>query len=504
MVSIIRNRALEADAKKASKPEKRSASSRMRSGKREQAEIPKKRKTGRHAFVLFVGDEGAILTYVTGKNVQRRLYAPAPNQEQTENMRALLDSDARAPIYLLLDSMDQSYQRHSLPPVASVSLNKIVRRRLDRDFGVDDIKGALRIGREEGGRRDWNYLLVAVSTTGAVMEWLDLLLSRENPFMGIYLSPVESESFIARLTKSFGKPESEAETPEDSKKTKRTKNEESAYPWQLMISHHKVGGFRLVVLHKGVLAFTRLAQPIGETTPEVVAGNVEQEVLNTVEYMKRLGYQETQPLQVITMVASDIKASLDRNNIPAQDVHFLTPYEAAELVGLEGVAQPEDHYADVLHSVFMLSSKKHRLVLHSPITSKLKGLRASSQGMRALGFVVALGLIGYGVFQGYQGFGLSSEISTLESQLKMARDDAAKDEEKMKQFPENIQSMLDVMRLYQAYGTQQKFFLQPALEKASNIPLSEIRFSEVKWSRAVTANNPETMQLTPARGTDSG
>lgn len=492
MVTISRNSALKKDAAQPKKPARERAV-RVRAGKGEGKRGGS--KSGKSAFVLFVGDEGAILTHTSGLSVQRRLFAPTPSLEHTENLRALLDSDPTAPIYLLLDSMDQAYQRHTLPPVASVSLNKIVRRRLHRDFGADDIKGALQIGREETGRKDWNYLLVAVTSTGAVAQWMDLCLDRDNPFKGIYLSPVESESFVARLTKPLGGGAEKALTIEAKKKRGKA---DSAYPWQLLISHHKVGGFRLVVLHKGRLAFTRLAQPIGDSTPEVVAGNVEQEVLNTVEYMKRLGYQDGQPLQVLALVAPDIKTALDRSNIPAQDVHFFTPYEAAELLKLSGVAQPEDHYADVLQSVHLLSVKKHRLILHSPATGKLSAIAGGTKMAYAAAGLLGIGLIGFGIWQAFQAFQMNEEITRTERQLVTERESAARAEEEMKKFPENIQTILDVTRLYTAYGSKQQYLLPTAMSRAESLGDHAFLISEVQWLRSPpqgTATESVTLAL---------
>ena len=67
-----------------------------------------------------------------------------------------------APIVLVIDNMDQSYIQQSLPPVSSFSVQKLIKRRLERDFGKNDIKGAISLGRDTGGRKDWNFLMVAL------------------------------------------------------------------------------------------------------------------------------------------------------------------------------------------------------------------------------------------------------------------------------------------------------------------------------------------------------
>src|SRR4051812_47909467 len=104
-------------------------------------------------FVLFAGDEGAILIHMQGSSVLKRLFAPNPEPDSTKAFRDLLAAAPQVPLFMLVDMIDQSYVRHDLPPVSALSINRLVKRRLDRDFGVDDLKGAVRLGREKGGRR---------------------------------------------------------------------------------------------------------------------------------------------------------------------------------------------------------------------------------------------------------------------------------------------------------------------------------------------------------------
>jgi hypothetical protein len=453
------------------------------------SKIKKERKlkaSSNGRFVLFVGDEGAILTYTHKTKVQRRLFAASPAPEHTEALVQLLSADRDAPIYLLLDSMDQSYQRQTLPPVAKMSLGKIIQRRLERDFSPEDLTSGLEIGREKGGRKDWNYLLVAVTTSGQIPAWLDILLARPNPFMGIYLSPVESEALVAKLASTVpSKPSAIAEG--DGGKPKRAKKAKgTSYEWQLLVSHHKVGGFRLVVLHDGKLAFTRLAQPVGDTQPEIVAGNIEQEAINTIEYMKRMGYQDGMPLQILIITSADIKASISARNIPADAHHIFTPFEAAVALGLDDVAQEGDHYADILQSVHMLTLRTHRLVLHTVQSKLLRTLAQASLGVRALGCVLALALAGYGLWQASEAIGMGEQISRLEREQKTKMEEFNNAEAVMKQFPQDVGHMLDVLRLYRAYGKDIKYFASTAFAQLGEVPKNAYTIGEARWSRTIT------------------
>ncbi len=105
-------------------------------------------------FVLFhYGDEGAILIYNQGKTVQSRQFGPDASQQGLNELSQSLAKDPRAPMMIVIDTMDQSYVQQTLPPVSSLSVNKLIKHRLARDFGANDIKGAILLGREKTGRK---------------------------------------------------------------------------------------------------------------------------------------------------------------------------------------------------------------------------------------------------------------------------------------------------------------------------------------------------------------
>ena len=206
-------------------------------------------------FALFLGDEGAILVYMKGATVLSRQFAPDAEEANLKVFQDVLSQDKRAPLYFIIDTMDQVFVQQTLPPVSSLSVGKLIKRRLDRDFGANDIKGALKMGREQTGRKDWNFLMVSVERTPYISSWLDFAAELPNRFAGIYLFSVEGERIIRYFEKAFS-------TPQD----------DGVSRWKLLVSHNKVGGFRQVILRDGRMVFTRMTQPIGDPTPEVIAG----------------------------------------------------------------------------------------------------------------------------------------------------------------------------------------------------------------------------------------
>src|SRR5690606_6751340 len=107
-------------------------------------------KKHRH-FILSVGADGAILVHMEENRVLKRMFAPSPAREDTRHFDAVLKSDRQARISVLVDIMDQSFLQQTLPPVSALSIDKLIKRRLERDFAEDDIKGALPMGRSREG-----------------------------------------------------------------------------------------------------------------------------------------------------------------------------------------------------------------------------------------------------------------------------------------------------------------------------------------------------------------
>lgn len=414
-------------------------------------------------FILSIGDEGAILTYMQGKAVARRMFAPSANYSDTRGFLELFEGDKDAPISMMVDVMDQSYVQQSLPPVSSLSVNNLIKRKMERDFAADDLKGALQIGREKEGRRDWKYLFVTLSRSPQLESWIDLVIDLPNRFEGIYLLPVEAENFMHRLRDGLkGKP---AKKP----KVKKPKKGEAPAPeaeaapqppvpvaansddaaWQLLVAHNKVGGFRQVVLKNGKLIFARLAQPIGDNQPEVIAGNIEQEVSVTIEYLKRLGYSDDQGMDVYVITSEYIKASIDRGNINASSAYILTPYEAARKIGLEAVAEPNDQFADVLLAAAFATAKKRLLKLETAEQQKLNklyGALLAVKGGSVVATLAAIGAIGY--------YGLmiptaQEEIENSQRQIRSAEQDLARVKELEKNLPDNLEKITDLVAMHQ-------------------------------------------------------
>ncbi|MDX2112871.1 MAG: hypothetical protein SFW63_03965 [Alphaproteobacteria bacterium] len=346
-------------------------------------------------FVLFIGDEGAILVYLKGRTVISRQFVPDASQQNLSELRQTLDKDINAPLLMLIDSMDQSYVQQSLPPVSRLSVGKLIKRRLDRDFAANDIKGALILGRDNSARKDWNFMMIAQERSPQLDIWLDYVRELPHRFEGIRLVSVEVEEILKIIDRAQQSPD------------------KSAVEWKFLVSHHKVAGFRQVILRHGRIVFTRLAQPLADSNPEVIAGSIEQEMLSTIEYMKRLSFSPQAGLEIITVTSQPIRDVIDFKKFGATQVHSFTPFELAQLFGIEGATQPTDQFGDVVIAALVGASARHVLPLAVPQFRKIDQCYQIIAIQRVLAVVILLGAVAFSAHAAYEIYTTNSAIDVL-------------------------------------------------------------------------------------------
>lgn len=446
--------------------------------RREQKKAGAHRRIGKEAregkgskrFILIIGDEGAILVFMQGAKVIRRLFAPSPQPSHTEAIVEIISSNPSVPIFVLGDVLDQQYVPHTFPPVSSLSVGGLIKRRLDRDFAPEDLKGSLPLGRDKTGRKEWKFLLVALSKTPLLSEWIEQLIELPNELKGIYLVPVESVNYINML--------------------RRRLSDGQASSWQLLISHNKVSGFRQVVVHDGKLVFTRVSQAIDDAIPAVIAGNIEQEIISTIEYLKRLEFRDGSDLDATIIVSQDVLETLDLKRFAFANANALTPMQVAEFLELEQAALSADRFGDVVMAAAFGINKKRVLRFSNAYINRLANVYKAIVGVRYAAFAVAAMLLlaaageGLSILQNYSEIAkLQNDAVSLQSSLKTVRD-------KVNSLNQDVAYKAAVVATYDAYMKDlpqpQGFVVQlsPLLTPQQRIVKFDWRMEDVKSAGA--------------------
>ncbi|MFO0457564.1 MAG: hypothetical protein ACK5ZH_08420 [Alphaproteobacteria bacterium] len=417
-------------------------------------------------FVLLVGDEGAVLVYVNQRRVLRRLFAPSAQPEHVKTIVELLQAHPKVPLRLLVDVVDQQYVRHVFPPVSALGIQKLVDRRLTREFPPEDLKGALQIGREATGKREWNYLLIGLANVPPLQTWLELVVELPNMLTGVHLVPVEAQQFYPSLAGAI---------------PQRT-FEGSRAAWKLLVSHNKVGGFRQVVLHKEKLVFTRLAQSIDDAVAAVVAGNIEQEILNSIEYLRRFDFNDSATLEIVVIASNEVKDALDLQRFNAAGAYVLTPLEVADLLDLEQAALSADCYGDVVLASHFATTRKPSLGLMSRYGRQIHKLyQARLAGRVAAGVIAAL--IGVSLLSGLvQIVRDMGAISTATEARQALQPELAKLKESIGAQDKDTSLKSAVIATMKAYETD-RYTVMTFVEKLSSVLSPEVTVSTINWQR---------------------
>lgn len=429
---------------------------------------PSKTSAKKKCFVLIVGDEGAILVFMEGNKVVRRLFAPSANPSHSEAITELMKANPNVPVSLLVDVIDQQYVPQNFPPVAKMSVGGLVKRRLERDFQAEDLKGALPLGRDKTGRKEWKFLLVSLAKTPLISEWLDILVELPNEMKGVYLVPIEANNYVQMI--------------------ERSESTEEPMPWQLLISHNKVSGFRQVVMHHEKLVFTRVSQAIDDTVPAVIAGNIEQEIINTIEYLKRLEFRDVAELEATVVVSNDVIDSLDLNRFGFGRSRALSPIVVSELLGMEQAALSADRFGDVVIAAAFGIGKKRTLRFATVYLDKLSMLYKARQGIILGAALLVLLFTGLMVMTTVDIVGNMSELSTMEGKSRGTKNEVEKLRRTVDGLNQDVAFKSAVVAARDAYI---KDMPEPLELMAKLAPLSSLtsRMVNLEWSTPVLDKN---------------
>jgi hypothetical protein len=411
-----------------------------------------------------------------GSKVLRRLFAPSAQPSHCEAMIEIMASNRAVPLYILADVLDQQYVPQTFPPVSSMSVGGLVKRRLDRDFQPDDFKGSLLLGRDKTGRKEWRYLLVALAKTPLMADWMDRVVDLPNEIKGVYLLPIEAVNYVGALNKKLAT--------------------EKPRPWQLFISHNKVSGFRQVVIRDGKLAFTRVSQAIDDAIPAVIAGNIEQEIINTVEYLKRLEFRENSDLDATVIISQDVIDSLDLNRFGFASARALTPVDVAEALGLEQAALSADRFGDVVMAAGFAINKKQVLRFSNAYIDKLAKLYKLIVLARAFGAVCVVGISGLVVMSIVSMIGDYGSIAESKAAIKRVQPELEKTRKLVDSLNQDVAFKSAAVATYDAYikdmPKPEDFILE-----VSKLIAPQARVVSIVWDNTASNRNAPSASATP-------
>lgn len=383
-------------------------------------------------FVFNIGDDNVVLTrFVDGRVANAWLGSPDPAMAHEELGEALAE-DPKARISVLFDTLDQSFKEEEIPKVGVLDRRKVLARHINMAFPGANLRGARLV--QQTDKKTLIYEMASVPLDGRVPGWLDFLQSLPNEKTGMHTIAVENVDIIQALAPKDAAPP------------------EQGNHWRHLIGINVTGGLRQIIEKNGRLSLTRLTQaPPPDTSPTDFADMIIRDFKATITYIRRLGYQVGEVLDLIVLTTAENKAVLaDLTWDGARSVSVYTPYEAGALLGLGSLGREDQAYCDVLHAAWFTSKGKGRLAL-----TRAAALGDTKDDIRELAYlaapyaagIVAAAVLGWGAWTGYQFHEYAGRNRVLAQQLAIANAAAEKEIATLEALPYEAAQVRNVINV---------------------------------------------------------
>ncbi|MGE0282892.1 MAG: hypothetical protein AB7P20_20075 [Rhizobiaceae bacterium] len=277
-------------------------------------------------------------------------------------------------------------------------------------FPGANLRGARLVN--ETAKKTLIYEMASVPLDGRIPGWLDFVQSLPHDKGGVFTVATENVDLLTALA------------PKDAPV------EDGKNHWRHLIGVNVTGGLRQIIQKNGRLSLTRLTQaPPPDTPPGDFADMIIRDFKATITYIRRLGYQVGEPLDLVVLTTPENKAVLqDLEWDGARSVSVYTPYEAGVVLGLGSLGREDQAYCDVLHAAWFASKKKPVLPL-----SRAAALGDTTDDIRELAFMAApyaagilvAALIGWSGWTTYDLFDNDARNEVLQAQFDRLSADVA-------------------------------------------------------------------------------
>jgi hypothetical protein len=403
-------------------------------------------------YVLSIGDDNVVLTrFVDGKVANAWLGSPDSAMAQEELGEALAE-DPKCRLSVLIDTLDQSFKEEEIPRVSIFDRRRVLARHINMAFPGQNLRGARLI--EQTPRKTLIYELASVPLEGRIVGWMDYVNSLPNEKGGFHTIATESVDLIRELA------------PKD------VEVEEGKNHWRHLIGINVTGGLRQIIEKNGRLALTRVTQaPPADTPPAEFADMIVRDFKATITYIRRLGYQVGEPLDLVVLTSAENKAVLeDITWDGARSVSVYTPYEAGALLNLGSLGRPDQSHSDVLHAAWFTAKRKPTLPL-----SRSAAMGDTGDDIRELAYFLApyaagllvAGFFGWSGWTGYELVTANAQNELLAAQLSRLKQSLSDEEKAMTALPFSAATVRNVIEVADRLDTN-KVSLTPELHRIAS------------------------------------
>ncbi len=396
-----------------------------------------------------------------------------PNDEAGwKSLSNYLIKHLHTPIFLLMDLVEEDFQRDTIPHVYGGTRKNLIERRLQQLYRDTPFRHASTQGREKTGRKDDRILFNALTNASLIKPWMDTILAQQVPIAGIYSTALLS----AGLFKQF-----------------QLGNEAT-----LFITHQSAG-LRQNFFQDGYLRFSRLTKLYSEI-PEDVAEVTRVEVEKTRLFLSNARQlQRGEMLNVVALDNLPALQCLQNLNLSSDTTNyqFLTPQVASKKLGFRTPADIQ--YLDTLFLYFL---GKKSISTHFALQEQSSAY--SLWKSRILLYVLSAGTIGACLFWSGANFVETIESKHLLNQINL---ETQKNESRYQRViesmpktevkPHNMKAAVDLHELLIQHNSTPNRLFEAISQVLNRLP--QLKLNELNWEISDKRELVDTSAMSPAQ-----
>ncbi len=308
-------------------------------------------------FVITIGNSGAIVALHDSNTIKNKIFLEKLDDNAKQELTTLFDKNRHTKIYILLDTLDQTYKKKIYPSIKKSDLFQIIKRDLASDGDKDSLKSHIILNDHKSSllnfhnnhHTKWECLFISTTKTKEIEDWLTFLFESSNHIEGIYMLPIETFSLFQSI-----KDLPNIKTLEAQKKI----------DLYCLILQNKVSGIRQIVFSSQGIVFTRIVD-YDFTQPDFLE-KYEHDIYSTFEYLKRL-YSDIliNKLAIINLLPQNALSSI--SNLKNTELNLInyTEKEIASKLDFNDLTENVS-FSDLLISKSFATAKKRILRFTTP------------------------------------------------------------------------------------------------------------------------------------------
>ncbi len=432
-------------------------------------------------ITVTIGDYGVVIAAHDGNQIKNKVFLNELNDNSKAELKNVLFKNNPAPIYVLIDTIDQSYKRKSYPPIRQGDLIRLIKRDLVTDGSKDNFKNYILIKPKKSSKsasssdaKRKECLFISSSNSELISQWLEFLLDLPNRLIGIYMLPAESFSLYKSLKNNI----------QLQSKIKNKKNNLCC-----LVTQNKTSGFRQTVFSDNEIVFTRVVS-YDPKKPDFLE-KYEQDIYSTFEYLKRLFPDiALVEIDIVNIFSPETLAAIKNlNNVELNLINY-TPFEAASKLKLGNLLPQNSASCDLLISkIFSKESKVLKFVTAK--ISAFENLFTTAQISYYLNLLLLLACLGMTTFAIITRSSISDKVEIIETKkfnASQAFEKIQKETLESNKSIENsalekldIEQMVDFGKMDEVLGSSKvnfnELYLSLKFLKDFNVKLDEFSYS---------------------------